>query len=738
MIAAVLLMVKPDFWPLLLFFYCLFEVSLVAGSFFTRRGIIIGAHVVITLILLIFFHDSQVLFVLEEAEEDVNYMPAIGILTAISLAGFLLLYLLSKSWTVMTALVAALDICMVVRYLYWGSDSKFVAGIAIVLTLAEGRRLISKLEDKRNRSQTHGKYLDHRWLTLFAILGALVLAVPSIEKPIDWSFLYEIGYRIRDGIEDLAANTGYYFSGIGKGDAYQSGYSRLSGVSGEVLTNPREELFVTTQGTKDNLYLTGDIGGDVASNAEDIEGRKLLDFLYLLYSHNVSQEEARCYARTEKAVLEMGLLRTRDIIRPECVLDIEYEKGDEVSEDGASFIRTHKKGDSYTTTYLNIDYGSVYLENILRDPVDIPYPSYDKMAEYCSKTLLFRLGATVSEAEYKRWTSQNRDNRQYLDTSEYSTPRIEELAKDIISRTENQYDACRAVEWYLRQYRYGRSSLGEIKENFVDQFLFETGEGYCVHFATSMMELLRLNGIPARIVSGYSYYFPSKKVERFAVTGDKAHAWVEAYIDGAGWIPFEPTPGRPTAVESSWNYTIPEEVVYPEKSGEYMGYGDDYMVPQIPEEAMDDLADQPEDLEKRRHINIGIVVRTTAIIILGLLAYILLTLLIMQLIRHIRYKKSSLSEKYDRNIKDILHLLDRQLPKNVAKPKLLEDYLKYYPEAEELFDVYYRQRFSGKSAVEAEIAEAEDYRKELISREIKRHLQKLNIKTNKNSEIVYY
>jgi transglutaminase-like putative cysteine protease len=738
LVTAAILMVKPKWWLLALALYGFFEVSFVAGSFFSRRGIVIGAQVVITAILLLFFHDTEALYVIEEAEEEVSYLSAVGILAAASFALFLMLYFLSRFWEVPAVLVLALDVCMVVRHFYFGTDNKFVVGIAIILTLAEVRRLISKLEEGRDKSRSLDRYLDHRWLTLFTIIGAVVLAIPSIEKPIDWSFVYEIGYRIRDGFEDLAESTGYYVSGIGGGESYRSGYSRLAGVSGAVANSTREELYVTTQGTRDNLYLTGNIEGDALSNAEDIQGRKLLDFLYLLYSHQVSSEEARCYARTEKATLEMGLLRTKDIIRPESVLEIDYEKGDEVAEDGATFLKTHRKGDNYTTIYMNIDYGSPYLENILREPVKVPYPTYEEMEKYCSGTLLYRLGTTISKEEYNKWAKGSRDNAQFLDASEFSTPRMEELAQRITSKTENDYDACRAVERYLRQYRYGRSSLGEIKENFVDQFLFETGEGYCVHFATSMVTLLRLNGIPARIVSGYCYAFPARNVDRFVVTGDMAHAWVEAYIDGAGWIPFEPTPGRVTSVESSWNYTIAEAVIPVGNSG-VEGYDEDlFEVPTIPDEALEDLEEQEEEPAKERAKNLWIVVRTTAIIILGLIAYTILALLIMQLVKRVRYRNSSLSEKYNKNIKDILWLLDRQLPKNSSKPRLLEDYSKYFPEAENLFSVYYRQRFSGKSAVEAEVTEAEEYRKVLISREVKRHLRKLNIKIREDSEIVYY
>lgn len=77
-------------------------------------------------------------------------------------------------------------------------------------------------------------------------------------------------------------------------------------------------------------------------------------------------------------------------------------------------------------------------------------------------------------------------------------------------------------------------------EDFVAHFL-EEGRGYCVHFATTAVLLLRMNGIPARYVSGYTADItPGEVVD---VPDYAAHAWVEIYLDGYGWYPVEVTPG---------------------------------------------------------------------------------------------------------------------------------------------------------------------------------------------------
>ncbi len=77
-------------------------------------------------------------------------------------------------------------------------------------------------------------------------------------------------------------------------------------------------------------------------------------------------------------------------------------------------------------------------------------------------------------------------------------------------------------------------------EEFVLYFLQESNRGYCVHFATAATMLLRTAGIPARYVTGYSV--SGGGTDWITVTEDDAHAWVEYYVNGTGWLPLDPTP----------------------------------------------------------------------------------------------------------------------------------------------------------------------------------------------------
>jgi transglutaminase-like putative cysteine protease len=112
--------------------------------------------------------------------------------------------------------------------------------------------------------------------------------------------------------------------------------------------------------------------------------------------------------------------------------------------------------------------------------------------------------------------------------------------------------------------------------DIADRFLFETQTGYCVHYTSAMVMLLRLSGIPARASFGYRYVFPFEKEEAYEVDGGCAHTWPEAYLAGIGWVPFEPTAGVLKPAAYTWRRTaggetsagpMPEKPAVPEQNG---------------------------------------------------------------------------------------------------------------------------------------------------------------------------
>src|SRR5205814_8379510 len=76
----------------------------------------------------------------------------------------------------------------------------------------------------------------------------------------------------------------------------------------------------------------------------------------------------------------------------------------------------------------------------------------------------------------------------------------------------------------------------------VAEFVFDKKRGYCEYFASAAAVLLRLQGVPARYVTGFSMDAAARVGGHYVVRESDAHAWIEAWIPGRGWVEADPTP----------------------------------------------------------------------------------------------------------------------------------------------------------------------------------------------------
>jgi hypothetical protein len=138
--------------------------------------------------------------------------------------------------------------------------------------------------------------------------------------------------------------------------------------------------------------------------------------------------------------------------------------------------------------------------------------------------------------------------QRYLQLPENLPQRVIDLAATF-THLSNSFDKAVAIEAYLRSYPYSLDiPAPPSDQDIVDFFLFDLKQGYCDYFASAMVVLARLNGLPSRLVIGYvaSIYDPA--MNGYPVLEKMAHSWVEVYFPGNGWIPFEPTSGQ-TAIQ---------------------------------------------------------------------------------------------------------------------------------------------------------------------------------------------
>jgi hypothetical protein len=101
------------------------------------------------------------------------------------------------------------------------------------------------------------------------------------------------------------------------------------------------------------------------------------------------------------------------------------------------------------------------------------------------------------------------------------------------------------LNYFATQDFYYSRSPPLLFNNPVDEFLFETKRGYCEHYASSFTILMRLAGIPARVVTGYQGGEMNPIDNFMTLRQSDAHAWSEVYLDKQGWVRVDPTAAIP-------------------------------------------------------------------------------------------------------------------------------------------------------------------------------------------------
>ncbi|MGH3885853.1 MAG: transglutaminase TgpA family protein [Pseudonocardiaceae bacterium] len=131
----------------------------------------------------------------------------------------------------------------------------------------------------------------------------------------------------------------------------------------------------------------------------------------------------------------------------------------------------------------------------------------------------------------------------YLDTGGVD-PRVAQLAAQVTAGSRTAFDATVAVNQWFSQPGSGfsydlQTAPGNGGDALVD-FLFTGRRGYCEQFASAMAIMLRTLHVPARVAVGFTPGIATG--DSRLITTEDAHAWVEAWFPGAGWLPFDPTP----------------------------------------------------------------------------------------------------------------------------------------------------------------------------------------------------
>ena len=136
------------------------------------------------------------------------------------------------------------------------------------------------------------------------------------------------------------------------------------------------------------------------------------------------------------------------------------------------------------------------------------------------------------------------------DLNPYAT--LARLAQQVAGRARTPYDAVADLEsWFVASGTFRYTNHPPVISPVLVNFVTKTHAGYCQYFAGAMALMLRYLGIPARVAVGFAGGTYDQSEQLWNVTDREAHAWVEVWFKGYGWLPFDPTPAAAGAAPRS-------------------------------------------------------------------------------------------------------------------------------------------------------------------------------------------
>ncbi len=134
-------------------------------------------------------------------------------------------------------------------------------------------------------------------------------------------------------------------------------------------------------------------------------------------------------------------------------------------------------------------------------------------------------------------------SKAYLQIPAQGNERSRAFAQALKDKFQSVDDFTQALRLFFNGNEfYYTLSPGELdSESTIDEFLFDSQKGFCAHFAGSLVYLMRSVGVPARVVVGYLGVEENPVANYYSVYQYNAHAWVEIWQEGKGWLKIDPT-----------------------------------------------------------------------------------------------------------------------------------------------------------------------------------------------------
>ena len=168
-----------------------------------------------------------------------------------------------------------------------------------------------------------------------------------------------------------------------------------------------------------------------------------------------------------------------------------------------------------------------------------------------------------SDPDYLQRELSAVERRYALQLPENVSPRVRALVDD----WQTQTDAAKptelvqkALDYFNREPFVYTLKPGRLDGDPIDTFLFETQRGFCEHYAGSFALLMRLGGIPSRVVIGYQGGDKNPHADHWVIRQSDAHAWTEVWLPELGWWRVDPTAAvAPERIEQSIDSALSED-----------------------------------------------------------------------------------------------------------------------------------------------------------------------------------
>ncbi len=536
--------------------------------------------------------------------------------------------------------LAAGGVITLIVLLVRGDDiPKIAVGMIIFFVILTIMEILQRRSKKEGDPDPKKHIVALSPFLLVILLATMLIKAPA--DPYDWGFVKKIGQFFKS--EYIKISETVFGQGWDSGGAV-IGFSDRGSFGGDLAVSPRTVMEVTAWAESDRtMYLAGkrfdtfDGKEWQKENTEDVD-EQLLDSIetYSAILANKGDAPVSDYIQRSNISVVYKDMHTLCVFTPQKTLPnrmlVQYRR-----PQGPDYLFVDKKvaDDKYDIAYYRINRDSEVFLELVAKPQKVTEESFEE----AKKEL--EVGDEVSYEDYVSYHDSIR--QKYLPETEIS-PKMQAYMDELLEGADSDYEKLRRMEEMFHSFHYTHTP-GDLPESisseaeYLDYFIFEKQEGYCSYYATAFVLLARANGIPARYVQGYAV--PMGKRRRSEVDSSTGHAWPEAYLEGIGWVRFEPTPGM--RVSESW---LTDEEVRNNKKND---------VDTAPVVLPPSVEDEEEEVKEPIHLEWYQIVIPVAV---GAL-FILLIFAVMAIVKKVRYATLSERGKAVSICKNSLDLLKR-------------------------------------------------------------------------------